>query len=260
MARGRLISRTLGSSRKFAALLKEAGKLGEFAQLLYPLLVSHTDDFGRLSGDAFTVKHAVFPSSRRSEQEFSTALQAMTRVGLLRRYEVDGQVVAEVVDFEAHQPGLHKRTQSRFPNPPGNFPEVQEFPPEFKRTEFKGTEPVRSSESTTTGEVDADLDQGGVTNHDISAFIRRFCELYSQHRHGARYVIHRHKHVPIVRTLLHVFPRDRLEKLAVILLTTDEPWVTQTDRGLGILSTKASWLDGLLADYEAEHGVIGMAV
>lgn len=140
MARGRLISRTLGSSRKFAALMSAAGKLGEFAQTLYPLLVPHTDDFGRLSGDAFTVKHAVFPTSRRREDEFEAAIQAMVATGLIVRYEAEGQQVIEVVDFKGHQPGLSKRTASRFPDPPVNFTEIREFPSQEKRTELKGRE------------------------------------------------------------------------------------------------------------------------
>src|SRR5690242_8188982 len=107
MARGRLISRSLGSSRKFAALQKQAGKLGEFAQVLFPLLVSTSDDWGRQSGDAFTVKHAVFPTSPRREDEFVAALTAMHYVGLIRWYEADGGQVIQIVDFDVHQPNLH---------------------------------------------------------------------------------------------------------------------------------------------------------
>ena len=51
MAQRRLISRSLGSSRRFHALYERAGKLAEFAQSLYPLLVCNADDFGRLPGD-----------------------------------------------------------------------------------------------------------------------------------------------------------------------------------------------------------------
>jgi hypothetical protein len=138
MARGRLISRTLGSSRKFAALLRVSGKLGEFAQTLYPMLVAHSDDFGRLAGDAFTVKHAVFPTSPRREEEFNAALDAMHAVRLVHRYvTADGLQVLQIMDFESHQPGLHKRTGSKFPEAPVNFPEI---PSEFKRTESIGTE------------------------------------------------------------------------------------------------------------------------
>jgi hypothetical protein len=137
MARGRLISRTLGSSRKFAALQQHAGKLGEFAQSLYPLLVANSDDYGRLAGDAFTVKHAVFPTSARREEEFDKALDAMHLARIVRRFDAEGEQVLQIEDFDAHQPGLHKRTGSKFPEPSGNFPEI---PSQSNRTESIGIE------------------------------------------------------------------------------------------------------------------------
>jgi hypothetical protein len=130
MARARLLSRTLGASRKFASA-GQAGKLGEFAQLLYTLIIPHTDDFGRMAGDAFTVKHAVFPTSKRREGDFETALQYLAESGLIQLYAVDGQSVLQITDFERHQGNLHKRTSSHFPEPPGtsgNIPELPEIP------------------------------------------------------------------------------------------------------------------------------------
>ncbi|MCR4339537.1 MAG: hypothetical protein NUW01_06585 [Gemmatimonadaceae bacterium] len=148
MARGRLISRTLGSSRKFAALPQAAAHLGEFAQTLYQMLVSHSDDFGRLSGDAFTVKHAVFPTSSRCEQDFADALVAMATVGLIRYYVADGEQVIQIVDFDEHQPGLSKRTRSRFPEDTGvpvKFTEIPEIPSQEKRRELNRREGKRNS-------------------------------------------------------------------------------------------------------------------
>src|SRR4051812_47242883 len=110
MARGRLISRTLGSSRKYAALIDVAGKLGEFCQTLYPLIVANSDDFGRMAGDAFTVKHAVFPTSPRKEPDFIAALLALHRVRLIHLYtSEDGMQVLQIEKFKEHQPGLSKR-------------------------------------------------------------------------------------------------------------------------------------------------------
>jgi hypothetical protein len=148
MARGRLISRTLGSSRKFAALHQAAGELAEFAQTLYPLMVACSDDFGRLSGDAFSVRCAVFPSSPRREEEFAAVLLAMESVGLLILFDAGGQQVAQIAEFESHQPGLSKRTGSKFPAPPGKSREPREIPKQEKRREEKGTEENRREEST----------------------------------------------------------------------------------------------------------------
>lgn len=115
MARGRIISRTLGTSRKFAAL---TGRLGEFSAALFPLLVAWSDDFGRLEGDAFTIKHRVWPTSRRSEKDFQDGLTLLDRVRLIDLYTVQDQQYVVILAFDDHQSGLHKRTISKLPTPP----------------------------------------------------------------------------------------------------------------------------------------------
>lgn len=137
MARGRMISKSLSTSAKYASLLTEAGPLGEFAQSLYPLLVAHADDFGRQAGDPFTVKHAVCPASPRGLLDINVTLSAMHKVGLIEWYEADGRMCLQVSDFDRHQLGLHKRTKSAFPDPSGKFPEI---PSELNRTEQNRTE------------------------------------------------------------------------------------------------------------------------
>lgn len=93
-----------------------------------------------------------------------------------------------------------------------------------------------------------------VSNLEVAGFIARFCELYAEYRHKAKYRIQKEKHVPLVRGLLAHYGRDRLEKLAIVLLTTNEEWVVKTDRGIGILSTKANWLEDRLCEAEARFG------
>lgn len=141
MARGRMLSKSLGASRKFSRCGTAAG---EFPQLLFALLVPHADDFGRMTGDAFTVKHAVFPTSPRSEDEFEAALLALERAHLIVRYPHNGGQVLQVVKFEEHQRGLHKRTKSDFPAPPGEIQEIPhgaaENPAQENLTELNGTE------------------------------------------------------------------------------------------------------------------------
>ena len=124
MARGRMLSKSLSTSVKRGRLPAVLGPLAEFAQALYPLLVAHADDFGREIGDPFTVKSTVDPSSRRSILEFADALIGLKTVGLIRLYAVpeSDRIVLEIVDFDAHQTGLHKRTQSRYPDPPSPEP------------------------------------------------------------------------------------------------------------------------------------------
>ena len=124
MARGRIISRTLGTSRKFAAL---TGRLGEFSAALFSLLVAWSDDFGRLEGDAFTVKHRVWPTSGRPEKDFQESLKLLHRVGLIELYVIEEQQYVVIVAFDDHQYLNRKRTTSKFPDPP-SFVELPVVP------------------------------------------------------------------------------------------------------------------------------------
>lgn len=141
-----MVSKSLSTSHKYARLNDVAGKRAEFCQAMYPLIVAHADDFGRLAGDPFTVKHLVVPSSPRKLADVEVALKALHEVGLIIWYESDGRKCIQVNDFDRHQSGLHKRTRSEFPEPSGNF---REIPSEEKGTEENRTEENgRESEST----------------------------------------------------------------------------------------------------------------
>ncbi len=183
MARGRMISNSLGTSKKFAKL-GEAG--GEFAQALYMLLVTHADDWGRLEGDPFTVKHRVFPISPKSEDDFKAAIGAMVTVGLIQWYTAGEAKYIQIQGFDQHQVGLHKRTESKIPLPETsssvpkvsamfrNVPESS-ITTELNRTELKGREQkdpptlpsVKNSPLRPPGEPDS-----------ISARAGKFCQLY----------------------------------------------------------------------------------
>jgi hypothetical protein len=144
MAQRRMISKSLGSSRKFHSVRIKCGKLGDFAQALFPLIVVSCDDFGRLEGDAFTIKHKVFPISPYREEEFEIVLQAMNEVGLVRLYFAGGDRFLEVVNFDREQPNLNKRTKSEFPDPQVDFgisKNILEIPLEPNLTKPNLTEP-----------------------------------------------------------------------------------------------------------------------
>jgi hypothetical protein len=121
-------------------LRSEYPDVGLFAQALYPLVVASSDDFGRQKGDAFSGKYAVWATAPDDEKTFDRALEALRAVQLIQRYEVDGETYMQIVDFDQHQQGLHKRTRSSFPEPPGITEAAPEIPSELKRTEQKGIE------------------------------------------------------------------------------------------------------------------------
>ena len=156
MARGRMISKCLSTSEKYASLEQHAGKLAEFCQALFPLLVAHADDHGRQAGDEFTVKHLVHPTSKRKLSDFSTALRALHESGLVTWYQVSGAKFLQIEQFDAHQVGLHKRGESKIPVNPGDSGKSGEFP--LKRTELNRTE-QKGTELKSTTSADADFEQ-----------------------------------------------------------------------------------------------------
>lgn len=83
--------------------------------------------------------------------------------------------------------------------------------------------------------------------------LERYAELFILHRKGARY--HNRMHLDFQKAcdIVQTWPDDaRLEKLAVLILTTDDDWISRTDRGFGIFAAKASWADDRLAAWEAK--------
>ena len=88
----------------------------------------------------------------------------------------------------------------------------------------------------------------------VLVFLKWFEVEYPKRLNGAKYRILWKKDAPLVKGMLAVHGPDRLRKLALVLLATDEEWVEGTDRGIGILSTKLNWLETRLAAWEARHG------
>lgn len=141
MAEKRMISRSISISKKFNMELND-----HFSRLLYVLLIPHSDDFGRLNGDPFKIKGLILPMMEDIKfSDVDAALKNLHNAELIVWYEADGEKFIQIVNFDAHQQGLHKRTRSKFPDPPGISRKFPEIPSELKgtelnRTEEKGTE------------------------------------------------------------------------------------------------------------------------
>lgn len=93
-----------------------------------------------------------------------------------------------------------------------------------------------------------------VTKSDIAAFIAAFCARYKALR-KASYFVRRPKDLTLVRLLLETYPHEELVLMAEDLLTTEDEWVAGTDRGIGILTVKASWLANRRAQREVARPV-----
>jgi uncharacterized protein YdaU (DUF1376 family) len=81
--------------------------------------------------------------------------------------------------------------------------------------------------------------------------LEAYPEWYARWRHGARtLVMHNALTFQDACQLCQTWDDPRLEKLAKIVLTTDEPFIANTDRSFKIFALKASWADDRLRQVE----------
>jgi hypothetical protein len=116
MARGRILARTLPTSKRMLKAVNSSGDLCEFVPLLYSWIIPQTDDFGHFDADPLIVKSRVMPLSNRSVEEFQKAIDILESFGLLMLYN-DRQHL-EIVDFNKFQTFRSDRTrQQEYPMP-----------------------------------------------------------------------------------------------------------------------------------------------
>lgn len=134
-----MVSKVISISKKFNIKLND-----NLSRLLYLLLIPHSDDFGRLSGDPYDIKALILPMMEDVTPTLvQETLVKLHNVELINWYEIRGERYIQIVNFDDHQQGLHKRTKSKFPEPPGHsgkFPEIPSEGREGKGTEEKRTE------------------------------------------------------------------------------------------------------------------------
>jgi len=139
MAEKRMLSKVISISEKVNELPDV------FDMLLFTWMIPHTDDFGRMVGSPAKVKALVVPLQSKDISEIKASLSRLHDAELIAWYEVDGEKFIQILNFDKHQQGLHKRTKSKFPeyipDDSGKFPGI---PSELNRTEQKRTEENRT--------------------------------------------------------------------------------------------------------------------
>jgi hypothetical protein len=224
-----MISKSLSTSRKFAELSR-AGELTEFCQLLFPLLVSHADDYGRLSGDAFTVKFQVFPISPRPVEDFERAIAHLDSAGLIQCYEANGDKFIQVSKFDDHQTGLHKRSASKIPEPPGNSRKFPEIPGQQNRTELNRRE-EELNEKGGSRALDGPRPLGDKEALGIRAgeFMDYYRDKHEEHI-GIAYMGNPIRDYEAAMRLVAAFSDDQLQKAALVWLGMDDDFATSGTR------------------------------
>lgn len=110
---GRIILKSISESKKLADLQTDG------ARLLYTWLIPHLDINGCYSGDALVVLRTVFTRLSHRVQTIEGYLCDMERVGLIVRYETNGDLHLHVPDFTDKQPQLYpdKEAKGSIPQP-----------------------------------------------------------------------------------------------------------------------------------------------
>jgi len=89
------------------------------ALALYWPLKAHADDFGRFTADPARFAHVIGGLARITPTQAARALDAMEACGLIRRYEVDGDELLEIVDYHRHdRPNWLRVSGPEYPPPP----------------------------------------------------------------------------------------------------------------------------------------------
>ena len=181
-------------------------------------------------------------------------LNAAKHRDLVNRAVVQEQTRLRVKRFRDKQNEKHKSPAPRNADRNASVtPSEAEAEAHALRTRARETK--SSNDERRTSDVLAGKQGERVHGDTAARFLERYQELYAQYRLGARLHIKPSLDWTRVCDLLITWDAERLEKLAVILLTTDDEWVAKTDRGIGVFVAKASWCDDRLKAWEASHDV-----
>lgn len=84
--------------------------------------------------------------------------------------------------------------------------------------------------------------------------LEKYRELYAKHRHGARFrrPLGNLEWLEAVE-ICNTWDDDTLHKLIEILLTTDDEWVSKTDRAWKVFNARVQWCADRLAAWEASN-------
>jgi len=112
---------------------------------------------------------------------------------------------------------------------------------------------VSSSKSSNLQNLDPNLTNASVTER-AGRFCERYADFYEKHRNGAKYRQNPMKDYQSAVSLCGTWTDDeRLDKLAIVFLTTDHQFAESGSRTITQFAALASWCDGKLAEWEARR-------
>lgn len=251
------------------------------------------DDYGVMRCSAVTVQAANDALAHRPAKAIEKSLQALIDVGLLHEFKHQGRRYVCQLNWQDFQKIRYPRDSAN-PIPPSDVmakcsrETVRLFQLRVERVSESLQSPAcaggrewltaNGKRLTTNGkESDPDESQsedtqtpagkrvGGMSGTTDPAlaeragrFIDRYSELYNKYRHGATYFVRPAKDWTHACNLVAAFDSDRLEKLVVVFMNSNEPFIEKSARGLGVFESQVSWCDEQLrkAEKKAVQGTV----
>ena len=198
MANRRMIAKSISVS-------DETNAVSDFAVILFTWMIPHVDDYGVIPGTPGRIKALVVPRRRQTEKDVEHALCELHAVGLIHRYVNNGQHYVQLVSFEQHQEGLHKRTVSKHPTYDAEGSETlsrnfREVPGNSPLTEPNLTEPNLNEGNRTTTEPNHP--EGGV-DYAVVVVKRQLKDNVC--------LVSNQAETDLIRTWLATYPRDWID-------------------------------------------------
>ena len=142
MARGRFISNSISTSKKFARLATNDHRL------MYLMLLPHADAEGRHDADVRILTGQVYTLLDLPHDAVEAALEDMNNVGLIRLYYVAGERYLEITNFHEHNK-VRRRDDG---TPSHEAPSTIPAPSDSNDNPVTTTEPLRSGDGAATAE------------------------------------------------------------------------------------------------------------
>jgi len=151
MAHGRMVSNTLGRSKKFNRLPDH------FTKLVYIHALTHADAEGRIEADPVNVYADDFVlDPDASIDRIETALKKLHEVGLIRLYEAKGKRCAAFADFHDHNTIYRHKSGDRKDLPLRES--ASRIPPPPDGTVTATAQGLHSDRTVTAPEVEVELE------------------------------------------------------------------------------------------------------
>lgn len=207
--------------------------------------------------DGFISREALPMIGVKGEGRCVRLADELVKVGLFDK--ADGGYV--VHDYLAHNPSkaqvMAKRAEDSARKQRGDL----ERNPRGIHTESRSpragipSHPIPSEKASLSQKLPV-VDDAEALRMRAGELVNHYAQLFYEHRKGARYHARPALDFPKACELVQTWADDaRLEKLAVLVLTTDDEWIARTDRGFAVFAARASWADDKLRAWELEHGI-----